>query len=512
MVTLGKLLAGVEVMRADGPGVEVEDLAYFVGDVKPGSVYVACDLPGLPGYAALDEAVGLGATVVIVDKEVGLPDPPRCRTVVVRDSRKAYSTMCANFFGNAHRRLSIYAVTGTTGKTSTCYLLESIFKSAGLKTGQIGTVARRLGDREVASSCTTPEPYELHRLLREMCGAGVTHVVLEVSSIGIAEERIWGLEFDGMVFTNLGHEHLTYHGGIENYREAKGRLFTEYASAGGRRPVCAINVDDPFGEYLASVAGGEVITYGVKGEVSGDALVLDGEGIRGEVCGVPVSSTLIGPHNAYNILGSVALARKAGLPPEAISEGISRLGSIPGRLEPVGPEGGVKVFVDYAHTPESVWVVLSTLRQIFAGSRLVAVLGCGGSSDAQKRPVMARLAVENSDACVFTTDNPRREDPLEIIGDMLKEIDPEQLLERGRLEIVLDRREAIRRSVEMAGDAGVLVILGKGHERVQLIRDKAIPFDDREVAVEALERRAAALVPHLPGRAARASHEPYGEK
>jgi UDP-N-acetylmuramoyl-L-alanyl-D-glutamate--2,6-diaminopimelate ligase len=512
MVALEKLLAGVEVVCAAKPGMEVADLAYFVGDVKPGSAYVACDLPGLPGYAALDEAVERGATVVVVDREVSFPSAARCRIVVVRDSRKAYSTMCANFFGNAHRQLSIYAVTGTTGKTSTCYLLESIFDCAGLKTGQIGTVARRLGAREVASSCTTPEPYELHRLLREMRETGITHVVLEVSSIGIAEERIWGLEFDGMVFTNLGHEHLTYHGGMENYRQAKARLFTEYASAAGRRQVSAINVDDPFGEYLASIARGEVITYGVKGEVSGGTLVLDGDGIRGEVCGVPVRSLLIGPHNAYNILAAVALTRHVGLPPEAISEGISRLGSIPGRLERVGPDGGVKVFVDYAHTPESVWVILSTLREIFAGRRLVAVLGCGGSSDAQKRPVMARLAVEKSDACIFTTDNPRREDPVEIIGDMLKEIDVEELFDQRRLEIVMDRREAIRHGLEMAGDAGVLVILGKGHERVQLIRDRAIPFDDREVASEALARRTAAVMPHMNRHAAQASREPYGEK
>lgn len=484
MMQLKELLAGVNITRVDDWDAVVENVSFFAEDIVPGWVYVACKLPWMDGNRAVGEAAARGAAAVVIDAGVSLPLRPACNTVVVPDTVKAYSTMCANFFGNVHRRMSIHAVTGTKGKTSTCYLLESIFRSAGFKTGLIGTISQRIDGREVASVNTTPLPYELHRTLREMHDAGVTHLVLEVSSIGIAEERIWGLQCDGMVFTNLGHEHLTYHGGLEGYRQAKSRLFTEYAAAG--KTVCAINVDDPFGTELASLARGEVVTYGLNGEVCGSSIVLSSNGVRGEAGGVRIRSSLLGSHNAYNILGAVALTRAIGIPPEAIADGISRLISIPGRLERVENENGVDIFVDYAHTPESVLTVLLTLRALFAAKRLVVILGCGGNSDRAKRPLMARLAVENSDACILTSDNPRAESPAEIIKDMLAGVRPERSGRRGRPEVVIDRREAIYRGVEAAGVGGTLVILGKGHERFQHIGNEAIPFDDREVAVQAL--------------------------
>jgi UDP-N-acetylmuramoyl-L-alanyl-D-glutamate--2,6-diaminopimelate ligase len=486
MMRIGELLDGVDVVSADCPDAAVEGLSYFAHKIRPGWAYVACDLPWMPGYSVLGEAVDRGASVVVVDREADILHGSKCCVIVVRDSKKAYSTMCANFFGNVHRRLSLYAVTGTKGKTSTCHILESIFGSAGIKAGLIGTVVRKIGDRVAASTCTTPDPFELHGLMYVMRAAGVTHVVLEASSIGISEKRLWGLHFDGMIFTNLGREHLTYHGGMENYRNAKARLFTEHVWACGKRSVCALNVDDPFGAHLASVVKGEVVTYGTRGEVSWSDLAIDADGISGEVCGIPVRSPLLGPHNAHNVLGAVALSRKMGLPAESITEGVSHVNSIPGRLERVSNDGLGDVFVDYAHTPESVQVVLETMKKIFAGRPLVTVIGCGGGTDRSKRPVMAKIAAENSDACIFTSDNPRHEDPLSIIEDMLAGVGREPSAERGRLEVVADRREAIHRGVEIAGDTGALVILGKGHERFQIVGNQMIPFDDREVAAEAL--------------------------
>lgn len=486
MIDIGELLKGVDVISAEDLTGNVEGVSYFAGKIKPNWVYVACDLPWLQGYSLLDEAVDRGARIVVVDRTINTQLSSKFRTILVRDSKKAYSIMCANFFRNAHRHLSIYAVTGTKGKTSTCHILDSIFRSAGLRTGLISTIVRRIDDHQASSTCTTPDPYELHGLLYVMRCIGITHVVLEVSSIGIAEERILGLRPEGMIYTNLGHEHLTYHGGLENYKKAKAQLFTEYASSGDKPSVCAINVDDAFGAHLASVAKGEVITYGMRGEICGRELVWDAGGIHGQISGIPIRSSLLGEHNAYNILGAVALSRKIGIPAESITKGISDLRFIPGRLERVENERGKEIFVDYAHTPESVQAVLSTIRRAFADKRVVTVLGCGGGSDRSKRPLMAKRAIENSDRCIFTSDNPRQESPVSIIEDMLDGIQPEQLIKQGKLEIIIDRQEAIQRGVEAVEQGGVLVLLGKGHERTQIIGNSAVHFDDREVAVDAL--------------------------
>jgi UDP-N-acetylmuramoyl-L-alanyl-D-glutamate--2,6-diaminopimelate ligase len=299
-----------------------------------------------------------------------------------------------------------------------------------------------------------------------------------------------------MVFTNLGHDHLSYHGGLENYQKAKSRLFTEYASAEGKRPVCAINIDDSFGAYLATIAEGEIVTYGLKkGDIRGSNLAFNASGIEGKVGEIPIRSSLLGAHNIYNILGAIALSRKIGISSESIADGISCLSSIPGRLEWIDNKSGIDVFVDYAHTPESVSTTLVTVRQMFSGRRLVAVIGCGGNRDRSKRPVMARIAVKNSSVCIFTSDNPRQENPMAIIEDMLDGVHPEELIKQGRLKVIVDRRQAIHRGVEMAKNGGVLVILGKGHERFQIVGDEAISFDDREVAVEALQCQAKRVNP-----------------
>lgn len=485
MMRLTELLNGVDVIRADDLDMQVGSLAYLANRVKSGGAYIACDLPWMAGYDNLNEAIDRGAAVIVVDRQVDIP-VHKLHTVVVRDSKKTYSTMCANFFGNVHRRLNLYAVTGTKGKTTTCHILESIFRSAGLRTGLIGTIFRKIDGRTAVSTSTTPDPFELHGLLYVMRAAGISHVILEASSIGIAEERVRGLRFNGVIFTNLGHDHITYHGGLENYRDAKSRLFTEHGLTNGNRSICAINLDDSFGSHLASIADGDVVTFGMKGDVRGGDLIIDEHGIHGQVCHIPVRSRLLGEHNAYNILGVIALSLKMGLPLESIGEGISSLVSIPGRLERVNNESGADVFVDYAHTPESVEAVLMTMRRIFAGRPLITILGCGGGSDRSKRPVMARAMVENSNICILTSDNPRHEDPMSIITDMLGGVDSESLIGQKRLEVIADRQEAIRRGVEIAENGGVLVILGKGHERVRIVGNQVIPFDDREVAAEAL--------------------------
>jgi UDP-N-acetylmuramoyl-L-alanyl-D-glutamate--2,6-diaminopimelate ligase len=489
MRRLSQLLVGVDVRRMTRADLVVTGISHFANKVKPGGIYVASVLPWMDGYRGIKLAVERGAAAIIVEQELTTDDALGCRTILVGNANRAYATMSANFFGHAYAELSLFAVTGTKGKTATCHVLESLLRNAGYKTGLISTITQKINDQEIPSTCTTPDPFELHRLFREMVSAGVTHVVLEASSIGIAEERLTHLTFDGLIFTNLGHDHLTYHGGLENYWHAKRRLFTDYVSAGGKRTVCAINVDDQFGELLASVARGEVVTYGAQGEISGEALYLDRDGISGDICGVPINSSMLGAHNVYNILGAVALGLKIGIPAEAIAAGISSLPALPGRLERAAAESGIDIFVDYAHTPESVFTVLMSLKAIFAEQELITVLGCGGGTDRAKRPVMAKIAFENSDFCIFTSDNPRHEDPLSIIEDMCAGIEPagDESSEQRRLEILVDRRQAIHRGVEIARQGGVLVILGKGHETYQVIGDALNSFDDREVAAEALK-------------------------
>jgi UDP-N-acetylmuramyl-tripeptide synthetase len=483
---LGELLSGVRVIEANNVDVEVRSLTYFAHKVVLGGMYVACDLSWMRGYDYLNLAISRGASVIVTDRPVNLPIP-NLTSVVVENAVDAYSVMCANYFNNVHRRLNLYAVTGTKGKTTTCHLLESIFARAGIKTGLISTIHRKFGGRTADSGSTTPDPFELHSLLSSMWASGVSHVIVEVSSIGVAERRILGLRFNGMIFTNLGREHLEYHGDVDRYWTAKSLLFTDYTLAGHNRSICVINVDDPYGVKIASVANGDLVTVGMNGDLYWTKLVIDRRGIHGDVCDMIVRSSLLGRHNADNILGAVALCRKMGLSNKSIADGISSLSTIPGRLERLINENGMDVYIDYAHTPESVEAVLLTLRRIFNHRPLVAVLGCGGNSDRSKRPVMARVAAENSDVCIFTSDNPRSEDPMSIINDMLGGIDMQDSEGHKWIKAAANRREAISQGLEHAAKGAVLVILGRGHERYQIVGNQKIPFDDKIVASEVLQ-------------------------
>jgi UDP-N-acetylmuramoyl-L-alanyl-D-glutamate--2,6-diaminopimelate ligase len=485
MMLLRELLRGVEVIQADGLEVSVCDVSYYAHDVGPGWVFVACDLSWMNGYEAIPAVIKRGGRVIVTDKKIDLPasaDNFNIKVVIVRNSLLAYSAMCANLSDNAHRHLSIIAVTGTKGKTTTCHLIESIYRHADIKIGLISTIVRKMGPVETPSGCTTPDPRELHLLLKNMHSSGTSHVVIESSSIGIVEERLSGLKLQGALFTNLGTDHLTYHNGPENYRLAKSRLFTPPLEP----DVCAINLDDPFGARLASIATGEVITYGRNGQVRYSSLTVDQHGICGNVLGVNVRSKLLGTHNATNILGAIALTRRLGIPADSISEGIAALNAVAGRLQRVVDTEGADIYIDYAHTPESVLTVLEFLNQIYAGRKIVVVVGCSGGTDKAKRPVIGQIAINNSNTCIVTSDNPRREDPLDIISDMIKDLPRHELTQHGRLEVQVDRREAIYRGVMQALEGAVLVILGKGHETVQEIGEEAVYFDDYYVANEAL--------------------------
>jgi UDP-N-acetylmuramoyl-L-alanyl-D-glutamate--2,6-diaminopimelate ligase len=489
-VTLDQLLDGVNIVQGAGVNPDTSRISRVAGAVGPGTLFFACRLPRESRPRDVQEAAGLRAAAIVLDED----DPRRgvagaVPVVVVRRVNQAYSTACANFFGNAHRHLRCYAVTGTKGKTTTSHLADSILKSAGLRTGLITSLVRRVGRREMVSDLTTPDACELHGLLRRMHAAGVTDVVIEASSIGLAEDRLHGIRFEGVLLTNLGTDHFEYHGGAAEYRAVKRRLFTDAAFHSRGRLLSVLNADDPFGRELAGETRGSVVTYGIdRGDVRATDVELTSAGIRATAAGVRFESPLIGRHNLYNIVAAAALTGAVLKSSGAIARGIAAVRGLPGRLEPVTVPlpPGVDVLVDYAHTPESVQAVMTAAQSLARGRRIVVVLGCRGGGDRDKRSPMAKIAIGHADACILTSNNPNVEDPHAIVRDMIADLPAAELARSGRLHVVIDRREAIFRAVHEAAPDGLVLVLGRGSQATQIVGRYETPFDDREVARDAM--------------------------
>jgi UDP-N-acetylmuramyl-tripeptide synthetase len=412
--------------------------------------------------------------------------------IQVRDSRKALARVAAHFYGNPSHSLLMIGVTGTSGKTTTTYLIESILKAAGHEVGVIGTVNFRYGSKIFDSTHTTPAAVELQRLLSEMKFAGCTAVVMEVSSHSLKQHRTSFIAFDGMVFTNLSPEHLDFHTDMDDYFRSKSILFTdmvEYSVSVGKKPYGAVNVDDEYGTRLCKDLETRPYPGFSFGRFGQRYLSVSLAGIQGKVGEIEVRSALAGQFNAYNILAGLEVTRGLGIQAEAISAGIENLRLVPGRLERVPNAKGVHVFVDYAHKPDALEKVLRTLREVRGPHRLLTVFGCGGDRDRKKRPVMGKIAVELSDYVYVTSDNPRTENPEAIISEILAGI-PQEF---SNYRVESDRKKAIFAAIEEAKTGDLVVIAGKGHENYQIIADSTVPggtrkihFDDREVALEAL--------------------------
>jgi UDP-N-acetylmuramoyl-L-alanyl-D-glutamate--2,6-diaminopimelate ligase len=370
-------------------------------------------------------------------------------------------------------------VTGTNGKTTTTYVLEEVFRAAGLTPGVIGTTGLRLGGRTVPLDRTTPEAPDLHRLLADMVQGGIQAVAMEVSSHGLDQERAAGARFDCAVFTNLSQDHLDYHGTLDAYFQAKARLFTPEVSERA-----AVNNDSPEGRTLIR-DDLPTITYGVEpgADLRAEGIETRPDGLSFRVDGREVRSRLRGAFNVHNCLAALAASRQVGIDDEAAVRGIAMVDGVPGRLEPVEAGQPFQVLVDYAHTPDSVENVLRAARPLTEG-KLIVVLGCGGDRDRGKRPLMGEAAARLSDLTVLTSDNPRSEDPEAIIA----EIEPGARRGGGAYVVEPDRRVAVRLAVEAARAEDVVVIAGKGHETGQEFADRIVPFDDRVVAAEELRR------------------------
>ena len=503
-MTLGVLLhefadrSGVSVPElAASAGKAVSSIAYDSRKVRAGSVFVALRGVNADGSAFARDAIGRGAIAAL--SESAAPADVSAVWVQVPDARLALAALSAIFHEDPSERLILVGITGTNGKTTTSYLLASIVEAAGIQCGRLGTVGYRIGRKEVEAERTTPEAPELQAMLREMVNQGSGACVMEVSSHALALKRVDFLRFSAAVFTNLTRDHLDFHRNMEDYFAAKRRLFELLPG----QAVAVVNLDDPRGAELTGVASRRV-TYGIQAAAdvvpvdlrsSLDGLRFDARTPRGTV---HVDSRMVGRANAYNILAAVAAGVALDLPLPAIETGVANLHAVPGRLQLVSDSrDDVRVVVDYAHTDDALKNLLETARPLATG-RIITVFGCGGDRDRTKRPLMGAVAARLSDVVVVTSDNPRSENPADILDQIKRGIVSPG--DRGRARggqrdvrclTIVDRKEAIERAVREADPGDLILIAGKGHEKYQVIGERVLPFDDVDVARTALERRRA---------------------
>ena len=485
----------------DLAAIAVGSLHYDTRRLSPGGVFFAIAGFATDGHKHVPDALDRGAAAVIAQKPTQAPIP----VIQVIDSRKALAIAADRYFGSPSRELTIVGITGTNGKTTCAYLIENMLKAAGYRVGVIGTVNYRYNGKISASPVTTPESLDLQRIMAEMLRAGVTHLVLEVSSHAIDLARIEACQIDVGVFTNLSQDHLDHHGSMQAYWACKKRLFTHYLQA-VPEPIAVINIDSPEGRELESDVAYTSITTGRKpgSMIRSQSVAIDFTGIHGRIAlpqsHIEIESTLVGAHNLDNILSSVGVGLALRLPSAAIQDGINTTLSVPGRLERVSNKSDVPVYVDYAHTPDALENVLKALKEL-TPARIITVFGCGGNRDKTKRPLMGNIAAQYSDLTIVTSDNPRYEDPDEIIdqilsGEVLAGLHAYALkeIQNGFTGMGYyrqsDRRMAIRTAIQAAMPGDVVLIAGKGHETYQILGDQTIDFDDRIEAKAALTARA----------------------
>src|SRR5438552_1040107 len=463
----------------------VESIAYDSRRVQRNGMFVALRGEKSDGHQFIGQAIEKGASVIVVEHE---GSHPRATFLVVENTRAALADLAATFYGLPARRLKLAAVTGTNGKTTTTFLIKHICEKAGLRCGLIGTVRYEIGERVLPAIRTTPESLDLQELLAQIANAGCRAAAMEVSSHALAQDRTRGLEWDVAVFTNLTQDHLDFHGTMESYFDSKAKLFTQLGNQQKKRkPIAVVNVNDRYGEQLLTKIDKRVaiITYGMgaranfrasnyRVEFRGTSYQLDAGG-KSYLVRVP----LIGRFNVLNSVAALAAANALGISLRDAVLSIGKSSQIPGRLELVPAKRQFQVFVDYAHTPDALRNVLRTLREL-EPHRLIAVFGCGGDRDRQKRPMMGDIVDQYADYAIITSDNPRTEDPNAILAEI------EKGFRSSRYEKIVDRTEAIGRAVALAQPRDMVLIAGKGHENYQEFADYTVPFDDIQVARRAI--------------------------
>ena len=485
---------------AEEPDPDISSIHYRAQDVQPGGLFVAIQGQTADGHAFIDEALKNGATAVVAQKEVHQD------TVVIQvpDTRQALADISARFYGNPSEHMVLVGITGTNGKTTTAFLIESILNKAGFEVGVISTINYRYAGKAFDNPMTTPESLDLQQILAEMRAKGVSHVVMEASSHAIAQFRIKSCWFDIGVFTNLTQDHLDFHGNMQSYWASKKKLFTDYLSLGPKkdRAVAVINCNDNRGQELADLLTLPNLKIGtqMENDIKIENYQCDLNGIRGKILtprgDFQFESAMAGEHNLENILCAAGVATALMIPPDAIKAGLEAVAAVPGRLERIESNTGRFVYVDYAHTPDALENVLTALG-VISSNRIICIFGCGGDRDKAKRPLMGEIAAKLSDLAVITSDNPRTEKPLDIIAHIRAGTEQADTFKYTATELTPtfkkkgyvvepDRRSAIELGISVSQPGDTVLIAGKGHETYQILGSKTIDFDDRQEARRAL--------------------------
>ncbi|GFR34998.1 hypothetical protein TCEA9_08100 [Thermobrachium celere] len=468
------MLKGLDYVLIKGSDLEIEHITYSSREVVEGSLFFCIEGFRTDGHQFIQDAVNRGAKAIIVSKDVNVEED--VTIVKVKDTREAMAIVSSNFYGNPSKFFNVIGVTGTNGKTTSTFMIKSILDEYNRKTALLGTIYNIIGEKIEEAKRTTPESMDLQRLYSEMKNSGITDCIMEVSSHSLELKRVYGVEFKVGIFTNLTQDHLDFHKTMENYFNAKMKLFENSEN-------CIINIDDEYGKRAAEMFKNKrVITYGIdnRADIMAENLKIDSDGSQFNLVinGVKrrVKLHLPGKFNVYNALGCIGAAIALNIPVDIAIKGLEKLQSVPGRSEKIVSHAGFTVVIDYAHTPDGIENILKAAREYTSG-RLITLFGCGGDRDKGKRPLMGKAAGELSDFCIITSDNPRSEDPMAIINDIIPGID-----QTGCKYIVIeDRKKAIEYAIKNAKKGDVIVVAGKGHEKYQILKDRTIEFDERKI-------------------------------
>ncbi len=476
---LSEIIQRCGVLSVQGdPDVEISALTNDSREVRPGSLFIAVNGCGNDGRAYLDKAIEKGAVAVMYEEipgQTGLP----VTSVIISDSRKAVALAADAFYGHPSGKLNLVGITGTNGKTTTVTLLYDLFRSLGYECGLLSTIANFVGSRRSETANTTSDPVTLNRLLAEMVAAGCEYCFMEVSSIGVDQERVAGLDFRVAIFSNLTHDHLDYHGSFAEYLRCKKRFFDTLDPSA----TAVINLDDKHGEVMVQNTRARVVGYSCRGAADHTARILEQspEGMLLRIDGREVWTRLIGAHNAYNLLAIYTTALVLGVSADEALVALSRLQSAKGRLETLRGPRDLCVVIDYAHTPDALENVLKTLRDVAPDRELICLFGCGGDRDKTKRPEMGAVAGRLADRVFLTSDNSRTERTEDILEDIKRGLDAAAL---AKTVCIADRREAIRTALMLAPKGATILLAGKGHETYQILGTVKNHFDEREIVLE----------------------------
>ncbi len=479
MKLLTDILYNVNIIAVNGnTGVTIESIAFDSRKATANSAFVAIRGSVSDGHDFISQAIENGCSTIIADKDVTVP--ASVNLIIVENTSKALAIMANNFYDEPSKELKLIGVTGTNGKTTITTLLFEVFTKLGYKCGLLSTVVNKIGEENVPSTHTTPDPVSLNSLLRKMVDEGVTHCFMEVSSHAIHQHRIGGLHFRGGAFTNITHDHLDYHETFKEYLRVKKSFFDGLP----KESFALVNVDDKNGEVMLQNTKARKRTYALKNIADYKAKILENQftGLLLLINGIELWSKLIGSFNAYNLLAVYAIAEELGEDSGETLRVISELEPVDGRFQHMISQSGITAIVDYAHTPDALENVLKTIDNIRTRNETVyTVVGCGGDRDKTKRPLMAEIACKLSDKVILTSDNPRSEDPDDIIEDMMKGVDA---LNFKKTLSITDRKQAIKTAVSMAEANDIILVAGKGHEKYQEIKGVKHDFDDKQTINE----------------------------